>query len=35
MKNKKFPANYKSMIEKEKKQPDKYADGKKNCYLYF
>ena len=35
IKNKKFPENYKEMLEKEYKPPEQTADGKKGCYLYF
>ena len=32
---KEFPPHYKQLIEKEVKQPEKTADGRKNTYLYF
>ncbi len=30
-----FPIDYKSMIEKPLKRPEKLADGRIDCYLYF
>jgi len=33
--NQDFPPDYKSLIEKEYKEPEYKADGRKGCYLYF
>lgn len=35
VKYKKFPTNFRAMIEKEYKAPEKLADGRKGCFLYF
>lgn len=33
--HKDLPSNLGAFIEKERKNPDNFADGKKGCYLYF